>query len=62
MDDDKRQMYSEMKFKMEYSRDGDQWIYVVSMADGSSKTTQFQVGKQFDSTTFDGRPIVVSMQ
>jgi len=59
MEDAKRQMYSTMKFQMEYSHNGhDQWQYVVFLPNGMSKTFQYTLGQEFDSHTLDGRPIL----
>ncbi|KAK2169447.1 hypothetical protein LSH36_10g14018 [Paralvinella palmiformis] len=58
MEEEKRQMYSDMKFTMEYSHNGDDWIYKVYMPGGHCKTYQYTVGKEFDSQTLDGRPII----
>jgi hypothetical protein len=60
MEENKRKIYSEMKFQMEYLREDDNtWVYIVSMPDGTNiKTIKFKLGQDYDSTTFDGRPIV----
>ena len=60
MEEKKRQMYAEMRFTMEYTRNGENWSYTVEMPNGMKKTFNFSVGQEFDSTTLDGRPIVVS--
>lgn len=57
MEEAKRKMYSEMKFTMEYARDGEEWVYTVYMPSGMSKTFRYTIGKEFDSQTLDGRPI-----
>ena len=62
MEDAKRKMYTDMKFTMEYTRDGDEWSYTVSMPNGISKTFKFKIGEEFDSYTLDGRPIRVSRE
>ena len=54
-------MYSDMKFTMEYSHNGDEWIYKVYMPGGLCKTYKYTVGKEFDSQTLDGRPIIVNI-
>ena len=59
MDDDKREMYKKMRFTMEYERDGDRWSYTVDMAPGRKLTFTFVEDEEFDSTTLDGRPIIV---
>lgn len=60
MEEDKRKMYSNMKFQMEYRRNGGDWEYTVDMPHGVSKTFRFRIGEPYDSTTLDGRPILVS--
>lgn len=60
MEEDKRKMYSNAKFQMEYRRNGDDWEYTVDMPHGVSKTFKFRIGEPYDSTTLDGRPILVS--
>lgn len=61
MEDGKRNMYSETKFKMEYSRNGENWTYVVELPNGTRKPCNFKVGEKFDWETLDGRPIVVKI-
>ena len=61
LEEAKRQMYADMKFTMEYEYNeaDDTWSNRVFLPDGSSKLFVFHLGKEFDSTTLDGRPIVV---
>ena len=61
MDEAKRTMYETMRFVMEYSLNGDTWTYTVFMPGGMSKTFQYNIGQEFDSTTLDGRPIIVNI-
>lgn len=58
MEEDKRKIYSNMKFLMEYRREGDEWEYTVDMPHGVTKTFKFRIGEPYDSTTLDGRPIL----
>lgn len=61
MEPEKRKMYSDMKFQMEYIHNGnDQWQYTVLMPNGNTKTFAYKLGQEFDSYTLDGRPIIVS--
>ena len=61
MEPEKRKMYSDMKFQMEYTHNGnDQWQYTVLMPNGNTKTFAYKLGQEFDSNTLDGRPIIVS--
>ena len=60
MEEEKRKLYSNMRFTMEYMKDGDDWSYTVYMPNGMTKTFAFKLGEEFDSTTLDGRPIIVS--
>jgi hypothetical protein len=59
MEEEKRKMYSNMRFTMEYTVNGDDWAYTVHMPHGA-KTFQFCIGEEFDSFTLDGRPIKVN--
>ena len=62
MEPEKRQMYSDMKFTMEYTHNGhDQWKYTVLIPNGITKTYEYTLGQEFDSFTLDGRPIIVSI-
>ncbi|ELU12067.1 hypothetical protein CAPTEDRAFT_20975 [Capitella teleta] len=56
MEEEKRKMYSNMRFTMEYTVNGDDWAYTVHMPQGA-KTFNFRLGEEFDSYTLDGRPI-----
>ncbi|KAI0233333.1 hypothetical protein LSAT2_016401 [Lamellibrachia satsuma] len=58
MEAEKRALYANMQFTMEYKRDGDKWSYTVCMGKGMDKTFNFVPGEEFDSTTLDGRPII----
>jgi hypothetical protein len=58
MEEEKRLIYSNMKFTMEYERTGECWAYTVYMPNGMQKTFNFTLGQEFDSTTLDGRPII----
>ena len=60
MEEEKRKMYSNMRFTMEYKKDGDDWSYTVYMPNGMNKKFSYKLGEEFDSTTLDGRPIIVS--
>lgn len=60
MEEEKRAMYRDMKFTMEYQRDGHTWTCIVYMPNGHTKTFNFTIGKEFDSQTLDGRPIKVN--
>ncbi len=60
MEDAKRQVYADMKFTMQYERDGDNWSYVVTMPNGMNKKYNYKVGEEYSSSTLDGRPITVS--
>ena len=61
MEAEKRALYANMRFTMEYKREGDKWSYTVCMGKGMDKTFNFVPGEEFDSTTLDGRPIIVSI-
>ena len=60
MEEEKRKLYSNMRFTMEYTKTGSDWSYTVYMPNGINKTFNFALGEEFDSTTLDGRPIIVS--
>ena len=53
-------MYVDMKYTIEYKKNGDNWSYIVCIPMGMTRTYDFKLGEAFDSTTLDGRPIVVS--
>ena len=63
MEESKRQMYKDMKFIMQISRPSDnRWQYEVFAPQGALvKSYNFAIGEEFDSTTLDGRPILVSV-
>ena len=61
MEHEKRKIYSDMKFQMEYTHSGnDRWQYSVLMPNGMTKTFAYELGEEFESSTLDGRPIIVS--
>ena len=59
MGEAQRAVYKDMQFTMEYQKDGDNWTCIVYMPTGHSRSFQFEIGKEFDSQTLDGRPIKV---
>ena len=58
--EEKRKLYANMRFTMEYTRDGDNWTYTVHIAPGLSKQFVYTIGQLFEATTFEGRPIIVT--
>ena len=59
MGEEQRAVYKDMQFTMEYKKEGDLWTCIVYMPTGHSRSYQFEVDKEFDSQTLDGRPIKV---